>query len=157
MTVNVYISEFYWSKQVNLRKLKTVKLLKLMYWNRNQTFITEPHRPFILQCVFFFPYWLFLFQAKFSQMEDDNRNMSSRVGSMAASFTTDIQQLRQEVTAAQQAVRAEPQAVRAEPQVVHAEPPRPPGLPELPPLTAGAAIDLPPPVNTQPQVKRPRD
>ncbi len=104
-----------------------------------------------LQCVFFFPYWLFIFQAKFSQMEDDNRNMSSRVGSMAASFSTDIQALRQEVTAAQQAVQAEPQAVRA-------EPPRPPGLPQLPPLAAGPASDLPPPVHSQPQEKkRPRD
>jgi hypothetical protein len=85
-------------------------------------------------------------------MEDDNRNMSSRVGSMAASFTTDIQALRQEVTAAQQAVKAEPQAVRVEP------PPRPPGLPESPPLAAGAASDLPPPVHSQPQEKkRPRD
>ncbi len=84
-------------------------------------------------------------------MEDDNRNMSSRVGSMAASFTTDIRELRQEVTAAQQAVQAEPQAVQA-------EPPRPPGLPELPPQAAGAASDLPPPVNSQPQqMKRPRD
>ncbi len=101
---------------------------------------------------FLFSLLAFLFQAKFSQMEDDNRNMSSRVGSMAASFTTDIQALRQEVTAAQKAVQAEPQAVPAEP------PPRPPGLPEMPPLAAGAASDLPPPVNSQPQLKkRPRD
>jgi hypothetical protein len=112
----------------------------------------DSHRPFICSAFSFFLNGFF-FQAKFSQMEDDNRNMSSRVGSMAASFTTDIQALRQEVTAAeQQAVRAEPQAVRPKP------PPPPPGLPELPPLTAGAASDPPPPVNSQPQEKkRPRD
>ncbi len=44
--------------------------------------------------------FFFLFQAKFSQMEDDNRNVSSLVGSLAASCNADLHLIRQEVAAA---------------------------------------------------------
>ena len=46
------------------------------------------------------------FQAKFSQIEDDNRNMSSRVGSLAASCSADLQLIRQQVEALSGQVRA---------------------------------------------------